>query len=286
MKLITWNVQWCRGVDGRVDPQRIVYTARDIADFDVLCVQEVGANFAHPLLPGSRGEDQFSELAELLPGFTAAEGIGVDMLATDGPGRRRFGNLVLSRWPVRRIQRHLLPMPLDPGVNGMRRVAVEAEIAAPGGDIRVITSHLEYFSVPRRSAQVEALRAIYAEGVANANAPAVVDPKNGPYRSPRPPASAIVCGDFNFEPTDPLHARLTAPFADGTPPLVDAWVAAHPRAVREPTFRIYEKEYPEQQPYCCDFIFASADLVPRIRRVVVESVTQASDHQPVLIELA
>ena len=34
MILITWNVQWCRGVDGRVDPARIVSAAKDLADFE------------------------------------------------------------------------------------------------------------------------------------------------------------------------------------------------------------------------------------------------------------
>ena len=45
MKLITWNVQWCRGVDGRVDPARIVAEAKRLADFDVLCLQEIADNF-------------------------------------------------------------------------------------------------------------------------------------------------------------------------------------------------------------------------------------------------
>ena len=44
MKLITWNIQWCRGVDGAVDPARIIEHARDFADFDVLCLQEVARN--------------------------------------------------------------------------------------------------------------------------------------------------------------------------------------------------------------------------------------------------
>ena len=46
MKLVTWNIQWCRGCDGRVDPERIVDHARAFADFDVLCLQEVAANFS------------------------------------------------------------------------------------------------------------------------------------------------------------------------------------------------------------------------------------------------
>ena len=36
MKLVTCNIQWGLGVDHRVDLERIVRTARDMADFDVL----------------------------------------------------------------------------------------------------------------------------------------------------------------------------------------------------------------------------------------------------------
>ena len=60
MKIITWNVQWCRGVDGRVDPARIVEHAKALADFDVLCLQEIASNFPDPRLAGSRGENQFA----------------------------------------------------------------------------------------------------------------------------------------------------------------------------------------------------------------------------------
>ena len=46
--------------------------ARAFADFDVLCLQEVAANFS--TLKGSQGEDQFALLAALLPGFTPSSG--------------------------------------------------------------------------------------------------------------------------------------------------------------------------------------------------------------------
>ena len=71
---------------------------------------------------------------------------------------------------MRQVFRHLLPFPVDPGVNGMPRIAVEAVVAAPFGEVRVITTHLEYYSKMQRTAQVEALRAIYAEGHAHARA--------------------------------------------------------------------------------------------------------------------
>ena len=70
MKLITWNVQWCRGVDRPVDPgAHRRRGASALADFDVLCLQEIADNFPAPLLAGSDGEDQFALLAALLPGL-------------------------------------------------------------------------------------------------------------------------------------------------------------------------------------------------------------------------
>ncbi len=78
MKLVTWNVQWCRGIDGVVDPARIVAEARRLADFDVLCLQEIADNYPAPRLAGSAGEDQFAQLAALLPGYAAVPGVAVD----------------------------------------------------------------------------------------------------------------------------------------------------------------------------------------------------------------
>ena len=129
MKLITWNVQWCRGVDRRVDPARIVDDARRLADFDVLCLQEIADNFPDPRLAGSRGEDQFAQLASCCRTSRAVPGAAVDVPG-DGGRRRRFGNMILSRLPVGQVFRHLLPYPVDPGVPGMPRIALEAVVQA------------------------------------------------------------------------------------------------------------------------------------------------------------
>jgi endonuclease/exonuclease/phosphatase family metal-dependent hydrolase len=284
MKLITWNVQWCRGVDGRVDPARIVTVAKSIADFDVLCLQEIADNFPDPRLGASRGEDQFAVLASLLPDYVAISGVAVDHPA-DGKARRRFGNLILSRLPVRQAYRHLLPSPVDPGVNGMPRIAVEAVVAAPFGEVRVITTHLEYYSQKQRSAQVEALRAIYAEGHGHARMGSIVDETGGPFHTYLRPGPTIITGDFNLEPDDPLHARMEAPLTDGTPPLFDAWEVAHPGAPHPSTFKVYEKEIPGEAELHCDFIFVNEELKSRIAGVRVDRDTQASDHQPVVLEL-
>lgn len=284
MKIVTWNTQWCCGIDARVDPARIVAEAKRLADFDVLCLQEIADNYPHPRLAGSAGEDQFAAIAALLPGYVAIDGVAVDHPA-EGGRRRRFGNMILSRLPVRQVFRHLLPFPADPGVNGMPRIAVEAAIVAPFGELRVITTHLEWYSQRQRAAQVDALRSIYAEGRAHAEQGSITDTSGGPFHTHLRPAPTLFTGDFNLEPVDPLHARMKAPFADGTPPLVDAWERLNPGVAHPSTFCIYNKMEPGGPELHCDFFFASADLAPRLASIRVDRQTQASDHQPVILEI-
>ena len=281
MKLLSWNIQWGRGCDGNVDLRRIVDTARAMADFDVLCLQEVARNF--PDLPGSRGEDQFRLLAELLPGYAAIEGIGTDVRAANvALARGQFGNMILTRLPVLQAFRHLLPWPADPEVPSMQRVAVEAVLQAPWGPLRVSTTHLEYYSARQRAAQVERLRELQAEAAAHAQDVRHSRKEGGPFENAARPASGILTADFNFRPDDPLYARLQAPFADATPYYVDSWEITHPGAPHAPTLGVFDREqWPE--PFACDFIFVAGDLARRVREVRVNSDTDASDHQPVLL---
>ena len=283
MILITWNIQWCRGVDGRVDPARVVGEAKRLADFDVLCLQEVADNYPDPRLAGQDGADQFEVLARLLPEYVAVAGPGVDV---PGEGRRRrFGNMILSRLPVRQVFRHLLPFPVDPGIKGMQRVAVEAVVAAPFGELRVLTTHLEYYSALQRAAQVEALRALYVEGHGHAVRGGITDTSGNPFHTfPRPEAT-LICGDFNLEPDDLLHARMLEPFADGTPALHDAWELTHPGVPHAATFKIYEKDKPGDPELHCDFVFVNAALAPRVQSLIVDAETKVSDHQPVIVTL-
>jgi endonuclease/exonuclease/phosphatase family metal-dependent hydrolase len=280
MQLITWNIQWGRGCDGRVDLARIVDHARAMADFDVLCLQEVADNF--PALKDNDAADQFAALAALLPGFTALEGVAIDL--PGGQRRRRFGNMILSRLPVRQVTRHLLPSPPDPSVRNMRRLLLDAVIEAPSGLLRVMTTHLEYYSARQRQAQLEAVRALHAEACADARSYAELDCSEGTFRSLPRPASAILTGDFNFKPDDPLHALLRQPYDDGSPAFHDAWAARRPGVAQPPTLGIYDRhQWPEA--YTSDFIFVTEDLLPRVADVGVDGLTQASDHQPVCLTL-
>jgi endonuclease/exonuclease/phosphatase family metal-dependent hydrolase len=283
MKLLTWNIQWGLGIDGRVDLERIVRTARAMADFDVLCVQEVADNF--PGLEGNDERDQFAELGRLLPGYARIQGYGVDV-ASEGGRRRRFGNAVFSRYPVLSARRHALPWPADPAKKTMPRVAVETTLQAPMGPVRVTTTHLEYYSEEQRRAQVRRLRNLHDEACQRAAAVARYEnPESNVTFDPTPQtASAIVCGDFNLPPENVARQEMQSPLARGGPALRDAWERLYPGRPHAPTFCVHDASF-SKSPYCCDFVFVSEDLCERLRAVAVNGETKDSDHQPVLVEL-
>ena len=52
-----------------------------------------------------------------------------------------------------------------------------------------------------------------------------------------------------------------------------------------PTFQLFDRCY-RPEPITVDYIFVSEGLKDRVQRVEVDLTTRASDHQPVLIELA
>lgn len=290
MKLVTWNTQWCCGLDGQVSVQRIVDGARAMADFDVLCLQEIACGYAD--MPGAPG-DQPAELQVLLPDFQVFFGAAVDEF--DAQSRRqRFGNLIATRLPVAHVQHHALPWPADAGVRSMPRMCTAVTVQDPLlGAVRLMTTHLEYYSRVQRMAQAWALRELHAEACARALAPPMEDDSRSPFQHKAHTPHAILCGDFNLGPTEPEYLVLQRPFPvedapSATPAarqrLHDAWALAHGQVPHAPTFRLFDRRY-GPEPVACDFVFVSETLAPHVQRVEVDAQTQASDHQPVLVEL-
>jgi len=281
VNLISWNVQWCRGCDGRVNPARISKVVKEMADVDVLCLQEVARNF--PCLPGSAGENQYETLAGLFPDYTVVKGVAIDVLAPHGDWRE-FGNALITRLPILQVYRRLLPWPSDPTVPSMQRSAIEVVLETPSGPLRVTTTHLEYYSAKQRAAQVEELLRLQGEAAAHAAEPQP-GKEGGPFQPLPRPASGILTADFNFRPGDPMHARLQARLGAGVPAYRDAWELCHPGRPHAPTLGVHDKAQWPEPPFACDFVFVTEDLADRVEDVVVNAVTDASDHQPVLLVL-
>lgn len=292
MKLVSWNVQWGRDAAGHVDLARTVRDAQRLADFDVLCMQEITRGFG--ALPGHPGDDQFAELAALLPGFTVLEAIGADLPALDEPAsgsaaraarRRQFGNAIATRLPVGQVIRHTLPWPADPAAPSMQRVALEAVLDAPGGALRVLVTHLEFYSLAQRLAQVDELHRLQQEAAAHATRPAPAENAEGPFAQTARPVSAIVCGDFNSTYGEDAYLKMLAPLAE-SPSFIDAWTTLHPGATPPPTAGVYDTEQWRSGPLTCDFVFVTEDLRGRLKSCEIDGATRSSDHQPIVLELA
>ncbi len=282
MKLLSWNIQWGRGMDGRVDLARIMRTIRQLGDFDVICLQEVAVSF--PGLPGSRGEDQVAELSAGLPGYTVLYGAATDV-PDDRGGRSRFGNAIFSRLPVGQVWRHLLPWPAEPDLPSMQRVLVEAVVASDVGPLRVLTTHLEYYSQRQRESQIDAIRRLHAEAGGMSARPPLTEEEGGTFEVFPRPAQALLCGDMNFPAAAPERARILAPFPGGEPGFHDAWDVLHPGEPHAPTVGIHKVDFVDR-PECFDFIFVTEGLACRLKAHGIDAETGASDHQPVWVELA
>lgn len=279
MKLITWNIQRGRGPHSGCSLERVVADLHRIADFDVLCLQEVAAGYTD--LPGSDGANQFVQLARLLDGYTPVAGVATDAMGEDGV-RLLFGNMIFARFPVVQVLRHALPWPVDGGVMSMQRGLIETTLLTPLGLVRVSTTHLEYFSALQRAAQVERLRELHRDACLHAATPRPGDERNGPFCAVPRASQALLTGDFNFLPQSPEYQRLQAPFDDAVLPYRDAWALRHPFAAHAPTVGVHQPG----APFTADYIFASGDLATRIRSMRVISDVAGPDHQPLLIELA
>jgi endonuclease/exonuclease/phosphatase family metal-dependent hydrolase len=278
MRLITWNIQWGKGYDGKVDLARIVSVARQLADADVFCFQEVSDNFT--ALDG--GEDQSAVLAKLLPDHRPVFRPAVETI--DSEGRlHRFGNMTLSRLPVQQVTSHLLPWPGANVVRSMRRHALDVTVQTAFGPLRTVNTHLEFHSAAQREAQI--MRLLDLQEEASTGPLSAKREHTEPYGAQTLAASSLLCGDFNFDVSDPQHALLQKSNRPGLK-YRDAWTIRHGERPHAPTCGIHDRAQWPNGADCRDFIFVTEDLSSRISRVEVDGVTDASDHQPVLIEIA
>jgi endonuclease/exonuclease/phosphatase family metal-dependent hydrolase len=132
VRIVTYNIHTCVGVDRRYDPDRIVAVLREI-DADIACLQEVDAR---PSI--GRSADQWAFLGEET-GCRVILGAGIH------DHRRRFGNAILTRLPV------LSARSLDLSVADYEpRGAIDADVQFGDRTLRVIATHLGLRAGERR----------------------------------------------------------------------------------------------------------------------------------------
>ncbi|RUV99871.1 endonuclease/exonuclease/phosphatase family protein, partial [Mesorhizobium sp. M1A.F.Ca.IN.020.03.1.1] len=108
MKLVSYNIQYGYGSDGRYD---LVRAARLVDGADIIALQEVERHWQR-----SNGDDQPEILSRLLPDYHWVYGPAFDMDASEKRDgrivnrRRQFGTMLLSKLPIVWSRLHALPL--------------------------------------------------------------------------------------------------------------------------------------------------------------------------------
>ena len=181
IRVMTYNVHSCIGVDGQLSPNRI---ARLIAQYepDIIALQELDVRRRR-----TDEIDQAHTIAKALemnfhfhPSFTVEE--------------EQYGNAILSRFPAKIIKTGTFP--LVPGMPKLEpRGVIWSEISRNNHKMQIIDTHLGLKNVERRI-QIDSL--LGTEWLDH----------------PECKVPIIVCGDFNTSPNSNLYKKFTERFHD------------------------------------------------------------------------
>lgn len=292
MKIISWNIQAAKGVDEVVSIDRIARVIKELGDADVICCQEV----LNCEVNGVES-NQVQALAAQFPDYQMYFGAAIDRLQnTDlnnvadmvqlNAARLQFGNVVLSRLPILHQSMHRLPQPAEAGIPCMPRQAIELVVPLePDGPLcRIVTTHLDYFAAQQRSAQVRYLHHLNQESCERAKYPGA---QGGEMQFAALPETnlSVYCGDFNMGVDSEDYQLLTSGASDDSV-LMDCWRLANPDKPHDPTCGIFDRVQWKEGAHCRDFFFASAALASWVVAVDVNTETNASDHQPLMLTLS
>jgi len=200
LRMLTYNVHGCVGLDGKTSPDRI---ARVIArqDVDVVALQEidVGRNRSGKIHQAESIAQKLGMTFHFHSSLSLAEG--------------QYGNAILSRYPLKVVRMEALPR-LKARRLFEPRGALWVEIDVSGIKVNVITSHLSLWPA-ERLLQAEALLGSDWSGSAACQGP------------------VILCGDFNANPRSLVCKRMGCKLRDAQL-IVEShkpkstWLASHP----------------------------------------------------------
>jgi len=284
MKLLTYNIQYGKGKDGKIEIKRIL---NEIKGADIIALQELDRFW-----PRTNNADQVEQITAAMPDYYWVYGPGVDLHADhysiNNKGvRRQFGNLIMSRSPILSSRNHLLPKYGSVDPLSIQRSALEATILCGERPIRFYSIHLTHLSTQTRLPQIDRLLQIHRDAILEGfpvsgnldgfNWQDGVDDQTVP-------AEAIIMGDFNCQPDSDEYLRMAGPVSDygghiaNPAGFVDSWTYCKHDKTTGVTSDI--NGIPARLDYC----FVSTSLRHSIMCCRVDEQAQGSDHQPVWVE--
>jgi endonuclease/exonuclease/phosphatase family metal-dependent hydrolase len=301
MKIVTYNIQFGLGKDGRYDLERI---ASEVDGADIIALQEVERNWQR-----TGNGDQPEQIGRILDRYYWVYGPYFDVDASkprpDGTinnVRRQFGNMILSKTPI--LSTRLFPLPksaLRQRHNMVVGVFEGVVKLQSDGALRIYNAHLGARSQHDRVKQISSIRDTVRRAPAEGGAwtgelAHSLWEHHGHIlweedASPPPmPKSFVLLGDFNLEAKDPEYDYLVGPM-DGDlgrisshEEFVDTWVAAGHDENEGATYCI-EPGPSDGESMRIDYAFVDQTMEHRVLGARIDETAQGSDHQPYWIEL-
>ncbi|MFM7167762.1 MAG: endonuclease/exonuclease/phosphatase family protein [Planctomycetaceae bacterium] len=234
LQVLCWNIHHGRGTDDRIDlpRQAAVITA---AKADIVALQEVDQQTER-----SGGVDQLAELARL----TGLHGWFAHQLDFEGG---RYGQALLSRWPLASGTVHWLPGRPD----RERRIAGSAIVQHPLLPFRFITTHLHHNNAEFRLEQAREL--------------------------------ARLCQQFRDSNSQPIFVAGDLNAVPDSPPVQALETALQRITGKADSLLTFPVSQPARQ---IDYIlYAAAAAAVEVLDVKVLPEQAASDHRPLLASL-
>lgn len=157
MRVMTWNIHGCIGLDGRRDPERVAAGVGRVRP-DIFAVQEINIRGRH------------RDAVHLLDRIAEHAGDNRYEAYTITDGDRQYGIALYSHWDIHSVTVHDLAWRRrEP------RRAIDAVVETPVGPVRVLATHLG-LSIAERVTQISTLASAVG---------------------PAPEVPTILLGDFN-----------------------------------------------------------------------------------------
>lgn len=239
LRIMTYNVHSCRGMDGKLSPERI---ARVIArhDPDIIALQELDSGRAR-----SQGMDQAKMIAKLLD-------MEHHFHSVHTVKEEKFGNAVLSRFPLKLVRAGSLPRYSEHNYFEPRGV-LWVEIQCFNTSLYLMNTHLSFWKQEQKK-QAAALCGIDWLGSKTCE------------------GHTVLCGDLNALPQSPACRSVREKLED-----------VQLKATKHKPLKTWTGHFPLGR---IDHIFVS----PQIEVLKVEVPSSrleklASDHLPLIAEI-
>jgi endonuclease/exonuclease/phosphatase family metal-dependent hydrolase len=279
MQIISYNIQFGRGLDRKIDMSRVCDSIRGA---DIICLQEVDVGWKR-----SGDANQPEIISSLLPEYYFVYGssfnVDISEKQTDGKifnRRRQHGNMVLSKSPIVSSRTINLPKKFYASKFNMHMSCVETVVEIGSRFARVYSYHAGYLESSERLLQISHFIEHYnmapIEGAAwDGKGDIDHDDWSNHNSMPEMPIAAIVCGDFNCSADTPEY-KLLLENSD----LVDCWKLVDQQNMNTTTLKNDQTEDIKVSGKI-DHIFVSGSLTDYVRQVEIDHQAQGSDHCPV-----